>query len=77
MTTEIAFNNIANTPENLRLAEEQLNLNTLGLEEGQVVEERKTLQWLRDGAPLEYQAEDDPVVLTLDAGARPNAENSA
>ena len=48
MTTNIAFGKISKTEENLRLAEQQLDQNTLGLEEGQIVEERKTLQWLKD-----------------------------
>lgn len=83
MTTQIAFKRIANTPENLRLAEDELDVNTLGLEEGQIVEERKTLQWLKDGSPLEFQAVDDPagVGLNVDAehhaGTEPNGENIA
>lgn len=48
MTTNIAFGKISKTEENLRLAEQQLDQNTLRLEEGQIVEERKTLQWLKD-----------------------------
>jgi hypothetical protein len=48
ITTDIAFGKTSKTEENLRLAEEQLDQNTLGLEEGQIVEERKTLQWLKD-----------------------------
>ncbi|KIM99143.1 hypothetical protein OIDMADRAFT_30781 [Oidiodendron maius Zn] len=48
MTTNIAFGKISTTEENLRLAEQQLDQNTLRLEEGQIVEERKTLQWLKD-----------------------------
>jgi hypothetical protein len=34
------------TERNLRLAEEELDDNTLGLEELQIVEERQTLRWL-------------------------------
>jgi hypothetical protein len=48
MTTNIVFGKISKTEENLRLAEQQLDQNTLRLEEGQIVEERKTLQWLKD-----------------------------
>jgi hypothetical protein len=48
MTTDIAFGNHERAEGNLRLAKKELNKNTLGLEEGQIVEERKTLQWLKD-----------------------------
>jgi hypothetical protein len=48
MATDIAFGNHERTEGNLRLAEKELDENTLGLEEGQIVEERKTLQWLKD-----------------------------
>jgi hypothetical protein len=48
MTTSIAFGNHERTEGNLRIAEKELDENTLGLEEGQIVEERKTLQWLED-----------------------------
>jgi len=44
MTIDIAFRKISRTEKNLSLAEEELDRNTLGLEEGQIVEERKTLQ---------------------------------
>jgi hypothetical protein len=46
MTTEIAYRTIKNTKANLQLAEDELDKNTLGLEEAQIIEERKTLQWL-------------------------------
>jgi hypothetical protein len=49
MTTNIAFGNIRKTDGNLQLAEDELDNNTLGIEEAQIVEERKTLQWLQVG----------------------------
>lgn len=54
------------TAENLRLAEEELDMNTLGLEEAFIVEERKTLQWLKEGAPLEHYVADE--IMAWDSG---------
>jgi hypothetical protein len=48
VVTNIAFGKLPKTRENLQLAEEELDENKLGLEEGQIIEERKTLQWLRE-----------------------------
>jgi hypothetical protein len=48
MTTDIAFGKREITEGNIRLAEKELDDNTLDLETGQVVEERKTLQWLKE-----------------------------
>jgi len=48
MTTDIAFGKREKTEENIRLAEKELDDNTLDLETGQIVEERKTLQWLKE-----------------------------
>jgi hypothetical protein len=48
MAIDIAFGKRERTEGNLRLAEKELDENTLGLEERQIVEERKTLQWLKD-----------------------------
>jgi hypothetical protein len=36
------------TEGNVRLAEEELDHNTLGLKELQILEERKTIEWLRE-----------------------------
>ncbi|KAF8858140.1 hypothetical protein BDZ45DRAFT_408744 [Acephala macrosclerotiorum] len=48
MTTDIAFGKREKTEENIRLAEKELDDNTLDLETRQIVEERKTLQWLKE-----------------------------
>jgi hypothetical protein len=48
MAIDIAFGKRERTEGNLLLAEKELDENTLGLEERQIVEERKTLQWLKD-----------------------------
>lgn len=61
MTIKIAFKEVALSAENLRLAEEELDLNSLGLEEGQIVEERKTLRWLKDGAHTELDVVEEEV----------------
>ena len=57
MATDIAFGNHEKTEENLRLAEKELDENTLGLEEGQILEESKTLQWLKDELRKEKERE--------------------
>jgi hypothetical protein len=57
MVTDIAFGNHERTEGNIRLAERELDENTLGLEEGQVVEERKSLQWLKDELTKENERE--------------------
>jgi hypothetical protein len=57
MATDIAFGNHEKTEENLCLAEKELDENTLGLEEGQILEERKTLQWLKDELRKEKERE--------------------
>ena len=48
MTTDIVFGKHEKTEENIRLAERELDDNTLNLETRQIVEERKTLQWLKE-----------------------------
>lgn len=48
VTTDIAFGKREKTEENIRLAEKELDENTLNLEIGQIMEERKTLQWLKE-----------------------------
>jgi hypothetical protein len=45
------------TEENLRLAKEELDDNTLSLEELQIIEERKTLRWLWEKIREEQIAE--------------------
>jgi len=44
----MAFLKIPRTEENLRLAEAELNQNTLNLTEDRISEERKTLLWVRE-----------------------------
>lgn len=48
ITTNIIFKNREMTEENIREAEKELDENTLNLEAAQIVEERKSLQWLKD-----------------------------
>jgi len=55
MATDIAFGNHERTDGNIRLAERELDENTLGLKEGQIVEERKILQWLKDELWKEHE----------------------
>lgn len=47
MVTRIAFERLENNEENLRAAEEELDLNTLGKTEAEMVGERKTLARLK------------------------------
>jgi hypothetical protein len=48
MTTNIAFGKLEKTEANVRMAEKELDDNMLGLEEGQFMEKRKTLQMLKE-----------------------------
>lgn len=48
MTTDIAFGKRERTMENVLLAEKELDDNALDLEIGQILEERKTLRWLKE-----------------------------
>jgi hypothetical protein len=65
MATDIAFGNHEKTEENLRLAEKELDENMLGLE-GQIVEERKTLQWLKDELWKEKERESQRRALEVE-----------
>ncbi|RDL38630.1 uncharacterized protein BP5553_02970 [Venustampulla echinocandica] len=48
MTTNMARGEREKTAENMQLAREELDQNTLGLPEGMLVEERKTLEWVEE-----------------------------
>jgi hypothetical protein len=57
MATDIAFGNRERTEGNIHLARRELDENRLGLEEGQIAEERKTLQWLKNELRKENERE--------------------
>lgn len=48
MTTDIIFKDREQTEENIREAEKELDENMLNLEVRKIVEERKSLRWLKD-----------------------------
>lgn len=47
ITTKMVFDEREISEENVREAEKELDKNTLGLDALQIVEERKSLQWIK------------------------------